>query len=579
MLHCRLAIGRVGGPVGRAPRCRWAPGSSATWRRSSGPPWSWRPSATPGSRRPPDTTEDTVSNTVMATAMVAGGVTVGAIQVVNKRTGTGAFDAHDRELLEGLAAAAACLPAERPAARRGTPGATTWRCCSRSAARSPPRWTSTACSSRWSTSPPRRWTFDRGAVGLYEKGKCDIRAVAGQETVDPKDPRLRDLIARAEWAAGTGRAALPHRPGRSGLRRRADLRDHLRPGPGDRPGAERPLPAPQGRGGGARRPASSNRPPPISPARPSGKSPRSSPTRPVSLSGMRSSTTRFPWWTRWEPWQPASRRCWRCLAGGSRRMAGAPVLLLAALTLIRWPLRVPGVDPVLRPSGYTPVRVLVDGTVERIDGAGRQPGPARRPSGRPPRHGARGRAGGHRGRRRHRRPTRLAGRQPGRRRRGAAAPHQGRGAAPRARPARRGARPDHRPGARGGRGAHPTDWRSARAPRSPKATRCWCSAAPIPSSSSSGWLSRTSSGSGPGQEVRLRVDALPSRTFEGRGDLDRAAAAGTGRMAVIRYPVRAAVANPDGLLKPEMAAHARVLTEPASTADPGAAGTGRAGPG
>jgi hypothetical protein len=29
--------------------------------------------------------------------------------------------------------------------------------------------------------------------------------------------------------------------------------------------------------------------------------------------------------------------------------------------------------------------------------------------------------------------------------------------------------------------------------------------------------------------------------------------------------VRAAVANPDGLLKPEMAAHARVLTDPAST--------------
>ena len=31
------------------------------------------------------------------------------------------------------------------------------------------------------------------------------------------------------------------------------------------------------------------------------------------------------------------------------------------------------------------------------------------------------------------------------------------------------------------------------------------------------------------------------------------------------YPVRAAVANSDGLLKPEMAAHARVLTDPAST--------------
>ena len=46
----------------------------------------------------------------------------------------------------------------------------------------------------------RALPFDRGAVGLYEKGTCDIRAVAGQDTVDPKDPRLRDLVARAVLA-------------------------------------------------------------------------------------------------------------------------------------------------------------------------------------------------------------------------------------------------------------------------------------------------------------------------------------------------------------------------------------------
>jgi hypothetical protein len=33
--------------------------------------------------------------------MVAGGITVGAIQVVNKRTGTGIFDEHDRQLPRG----------------------------------------------------------------------------------------------------------------------------------------------------------------------------------------------------------------------------------------------------------------------------------------------------------------------------------------------------------------------------------------------------------------------------------------------------------------------------------------------
>ena len=43
----------------------------------------------------------------MATAMVTGGVTVGAIQVTNKITGNGVFDERDRDLLEGVAAFAA----------------------------------------------------------------------------------------------------------------------------------------------------------------------------------------------------------------------------------------------------------------------------------------------------------------------------------------------------------------------------------------------------------------------------------------------------------------------------------------
>ena len=36
------------------------------------------------------------------------------------------------------------------------------------------------------------------------------------------------------------------------------------------------------------------------------------------------------------------------------------------------------------------------------------------------------------------------------------------------------------------------------------------------------------------------------------------------REGQVEYPVRAAVANPDGLLKPDMAAHARILADPAS---------------
>ena len=48
--------------------------------------------------------------------------------------------------------------------------------------------------------------FDRGAIALYERGTCDIRAVAGVETVDPDDPELQDLAVRAAWAAGIGQS-------------------------------------------------------------------------------------------------------------------------------------------------------------------------------------------------------------------------------------------------------------------------------------------------------------------------------------------------------------------------------------
>src|SRR2546426_1077886 len=54
-----------------------------------------------------DRSSTMVTTTVMATPMIAKGVTVGAIQVANKVTGDGIFDDRDRELLEGLAASAA----------------------------------------------------------------------------------------------------------------------------------------------------------------------------------------------------------------------------------------------------------------------------------------------------------------------------------------------------------------------------------------------------------------------------------------------------------------------------------------
>ncbi len=67
-----------------------------------------------------------------------------------------------------------------------------------------------------------------------------------------------------------------------------------------------------------------------------------------------------------------------------------------------------------------------------------------------------------------------------------------------------------------------------------------------------------------GHEVRLRVEAMPQRTFSGR--VIAIGALPVAGDTAVRYPVRAALPNDDGFLKPGMPAHARVLTEPSSVA-------------
>src|SRR5213083_2042683 len=140
---------------------------------------------------------------VMATPMVVKGVTVGAIQVMNKVTGLGVFEDGDRELLEGLAASAAVAlrNAQLVAAEKRAGDLAVLLDISREI-------TATLDLDRVLQSvvnlASRALPFDRAAVALYEKGRCDIRAVAGEEKVDPKDPKLQDLVARAEWAAGRG---------------------------------------------------------------------------------------------------------------------------------------------------------------------------------------------------------------------------------------------------------------------------------------------------------------------------------------------------------------------------------------
>jgi len=69
----------------------------------------------------------------------------------------------------------------------------------------------------------------------------------------------------------------------------------------------------------------------------------------------------------------------------------------------------------------------------------------------------------------------------------------------------------------------------------------------------------------PGQDVLLRVDALPQHTFSGQvvsiGQLP------TDSASSIQYPVRALVPNPQHLLRPQMAAYVRVLTPRRSALD------------
>jgi multidrug resistance efflux pump len=65
-----------------------------------------------------------------------------------------------------------------------------------------------------------------------------------------------------------------------------------------------------------------------------------------------------------------------------------------------------------------------------------------------------------------------------------------------------------------------------------------------------------------GDEVRLRVSALPQRTFSGR--LVAVGALPEDDESGVWYPARAVFANEEGLLRPGMAAYARVLTARAS---------------
>jgi transcriptional regulator with GAF, ATPase, and Fis domain len=559
MLHCRLAVG--GGRASRLIGAQMPVGTGfigdvAQRQRTTVVTEAVRD---PRFQEATDATEDGLSSTVMATAMVAGGVTVGAIQVVNKATGTGVFNEKDRELLEGLAAAAAgaLRNAQLHSAERRARDLAVLLEISREI-------TGTLDLDRVLQSvvnlASRTLDFDRGAVGLYEKGKCDIRAVAGQEKVDPEDPRLQDLIARAEWAVRRGEPLYlsdREEPASDAERLFVTIFGQDLANDQVRSAFYLPLKDEEGAVGVLLFESAS--------ADFAGETQREVA---AILANQTTVALRNAQLYHQVPLADAlgafaaRKKALQAVPRQKLQIYGAiAVVTLALITLIRWPLRVGGEDPLLRPNGFTPVRVLVDGTVDRV--AVRE------------------------GRRVERgdllavlRSTPLAVEREATAADAATADRLASLAA-----SRGDAAEERLQRARGEalrREVSLLDEELA-------LTTVRAPAAGLVLTPRLEERNGTSLSEGdpllvigrtdtlelemgveqrdilrvrPGQEIRLRVDALPSRTFEGR-------VISIGQLPVqqdgdVRYPVRATVPNPDGLLKPEMAAHARVLTDPAS---------------
>lgn len=211
----------------------------------------------------------------------------------------------------------------------------------------------------------RMLTFDRGALGLYERGACDIRAVAGTEAVDPADTTLKDVAVRAAWAAGRGeRFYLSDRADPASDAERtfvqifgADLeRDDTASG------LYLPLKDEEGIIGILLFEAS----------RPDFASPRQRELAEI-LANQATVAVRNAQLYRSLPMADAlgalaARK--RALFGMPRQRKllylGSAALILAAATLIHWPLRVSGSDPVFRPLRRADVRPAIGGVVDRV---------------------------------------------------------------------------------------------------------------------------------------------------------------------------------------------------------------------
>jgi GAF domain-containing protein/biotin carboxyl carrier protein len=495
---------------------------------------------------------------MQASLASAGGVT-GSLRVGRAPTTGGQFTAVERGLLDGLAAATgiALANARRAVSNDRARDLALVMEMSREIA-------STLDLDRVMQSvvnlAMRALPFDRGAIALYERGACDIRAVAGAEKVDPDDPELKDLAVRAAWAAGVGESFyLSDRTDPASDAERLFLQifsDDLA-ADGVTSGLYIPLKDEEGVVGILV----------LESARADFATPRQRELTTI-LANQATVALRNAQLYHQVPLANAlgaihaRKEAFLALPRRRRLLTAAAVLVaIGALTLIRWPLRVDAREPSFRPTVRTEIRPLTDGIIERVlvregsvvpqgaplvqlrDAELRADlGAATAAAVAAERSAA---SASSRGDAAEERLQRM--RAEVLRREGAVLEEQLRATTVRAPVAGvvLTARPEERVGA----------WADAGSELLVVGRTDTLELEFLVDQRDIGRVHV-------GDELRLRVDAFPQRTFTGR--VSAMADVGTDTAGAVSFPVRAVVPNNDGALRPGMVAYARVLTAPAS---------------
>jgi RND family efflux transporter MFP subunit len=211
----------------------------------------------------------------------------------------------------------------------------------------------------------RALDFDFGALALYENGRCDIRAVAGASTVDGSTAEMQVLSFRAAWAAGTGEALYVSDrddPGSDAERIFLQFFGEELAAADMRSGLYLPLRDEEGIVGillfEAKQPEfASERARDVAAilanqATVAIRNAKLYSQVPMAEAFGAISARRAAFFA-----VPRRKRLWA---------TASAVILLAVLTLVRWPLRVMAESPVLQPTGLAVVRPLESGLVERV---------------------------------------------------------------------------------------------------------------------------------------------------------------------------------------------------------------------